>query len=654
MSSGRNSGPAAGVERSVGRGTGGVRIGGVVSEQCVSALPSDASSSTRARSALARRARSRAAAARAAAARHLPHIPRSGSRESQLERGLWPKAVPPTGELDRLLRALTAALDEGADGVATIQTVKGRGCRLLIPVRALGEPREPGREGAPARFDSAARAELAAAQLGCRDRAARVDAPVGAPRRSGAASGERGRRFPGAAARIARCSRAAQLAVGLLGARGCPSWRPLLDGAAPLGGRRARRGSAAVRQSAAAARRGGGRAGKGVAAARRLRPASRRAAISTSRPPCSSTRTRATRRPRTPRSPASSCAKARWSAPGSKRRRRWPRISRSATRRSSPSRWRRSLSRSSSPGATRPRRARRPSARWVSTRCTSVGGGRSSGCSGRGALRDAPRGARPAASAGQFDPEVATDEGLDPLPLRPSPRSAAAAHRGRPPRAALPPGSRRPRRAAPLRAPAGRGGGRARAARRAGAGATRDDERLRCCPRRLDDARCQRGGAAPRGARGAAARAAAGRSGRAGDRRGANLRPVRRERAGAGGARRALERREAEAMLARIDPAFRPAARLGRFPQAPRRRRRPADGPGSSTASPDTRNGDRNEDRPQFLQRWCRSLACAWSLPGRPIVWPGAGALVRGGEVRAEEVADLFVDLAGGEVADPV
>ena len=57
--------------------------------------------------------------------------------EAWLERGLWPKAVPPSGELDRLVRALTAALDQGADGVATIQAVKKRGYRLLIPVRPL-------------------------------------------------------------------------------------------------------------------------------------------------------------------------------------------------------------------------------------------------------------------------------------------------------------------------------------------------------------------------------------------------------------------------------------------------------------------------------------------------------------------------------------
>lgn len=57
--------------------------------------------------------------------------------EAWLERGLWPNAVPPTGELDRLVRALTAALDQGADGVATIQALRKRGYRLLIPVRPL-------------------------------------------------------------------------------------------------------------------------------------------------------------------------------------------------------------------------------------------------------------------------------------------------------------------------------------------------------------------------------------------------------------------------------------------------------------------------------------------------------------------------------------
>ncbi|MEO7795508.1 MAG: hypothetical protein ABIV06_12130 [Thermoanaerobaculia bacterium] len=57
--------------------------------------------------------------------------------EEWVSRGLWPKAVPPTGELDRLVRELTAALDEGADGVSTIQKVSRRGYRLIIPVRPL-------------------------------------------------------------------------------------------------------------------------------------------------------------------------------------------------------------------------------------------------------------------------------------------------------------------------------------------------------------------------------------------------------------------------------------------------------------------------------------------------------------------------------------
>ena len=56
--------------------------------------------------------------------------------EEWLERGLWPKAVPPTGELGRLVRELTAVLDGGADGVATIQRATGRGYRWLFP---LGE-----------------------------------------------------------------------------------------------------------------------------------------------------------------------------------------------------------------------------------------------------------------------------------------------------------------------------------------------------------------------------------------------------------------------------------------------------------------------------------------------------------------------------------
>lgn len=85
--------------------------------------------------------------------------------EAWLERGLWPKAVPPSGELDRLVRALTAALDQGADGVATIQAVKRRGYRLLIPVRPLATAAASAAEGAvrPPRSSSGERpAEKAA------------------------------------------------------------------------------------------------------------------------------------------------------------------------------------------------------------------------------------------------------------------------------------------------------------------------------------------------------------------------------------------------------------------------------------------------------------------------------------------------------------
>ncbi len=69
--------------------------------------------------------------------------------EEWLSHGLWPKAVPPTGELDRLIRELTAALDAGADGVATIQSLKGRGHRFLLPVRAIDLPGAKGARPSP-------------------------------------------------------------------------------------------------------------------------------------------------------------------------------------------------------------------------------------------------------------------------------------------------------------------------------------------------------------------------------------------------------------------------------------------------------------------------------------------------------------------------
>ena len=69
--------------------------------------------------------------------------------EEVLSHGLWPKAVPPTGELDRLVRELTAALDAGADGVATIHSLKGRGHRFLVPVRTIELPGAKGTRPSP-------------------------------------------------------------------------------------------------------------------------------------------------------------------------------------------------------------------------------------------------------------------------------------------------------------------------------------------------------------------------------------------------------------------------------------------------------------------------------------------------------------------------
>ena len=83
-----------------------------------------------------------------------------------LAHGLWPRAVPPTGELERLIRELTAALDAGADGVATIQSLKGRGHRFLLPVRASELPGAPGiRPSPPARGRSAHRRLLGPRQI---------------------------------------------------------------------------------------------------------------------------------------------------------------------------------------------------------------------------------------------------------------------------------------------------------------------------------------------------------------------------------------------------------------------------------------------------------------------------------------------------------
>ncbi len=78
------------------------------------------------------------------------HRPAEWLDEGELAHGLWPQAVPPTGELDRLLRELTVALDRGADGVATIQHLKGRGYRFLTPVRQVNaDPEGAGAGGEP-------------------------------------------------------------------------------------------------------------------------------------------------------------------------------------------------------------------------------------------------------------------------------------------------------------------------------------------------------------------------------------------------------------------------------------------------------------------------------------------------------------------------
>jgi DNA-binding winged helix-turn-helix (wHTH) protein/tetratricopeptide (TPR) repeat protein len=58
-------------------------------------------------------------------------------RDDDLAHALWPKAVASREELDHLVRELSAILDRGADGVATIQGQKERGYRLQIPVHAV-------------------------------------------------------------------------------------------------------------------------------------------------------------------------------------------------------------------------------------------------------------------------------------------------------------------------------------------------------------------------------------------------------------------------------------------------------------------------------------------------------------------------------------
>lgn len=200
--------------------------------------------------------------------------------EEWLSRGLWPKAVAPTGELDRLVRALTAALDEGADGVATIQALKRRGYRLLIPVRPLGETTSVPAPGAtPIPADGAA-AGARAIEPPESAVAASAHASGKGSERPGAASGERAPTLPGGrSARRSLFSRV-QLAAAFLIVAAVVLvllwWNgpPARQAGAPVDRAAAAADPAALRAAAAA------ELGKGLAAAPLVDLASRRAAIS--------------------------------------------------------------------------------------------------------------------------------------------------------------------------------------------------------------------------------------------------------------------------------------------------------------------------------------------------------------------------------------
>ena len=155
-----------------------------------------------------------------------------------MESGLWPKAVAPTGELDRLVRALAAALDEGADGVATIQNVKGRGYRLLIPVQPLAAAAAAAPSEALESTAPSASGEVAPALPAGRSAHRRRVSPgqllvgllalaaltitvlwvIGPPSRPGAGAGERAAGGPDTAAM--RAAAAAELGKGIPAARG--------------------------------------------------------------------------------------------------------------------------------------------------------------------------------------------------------------------------------------------------------------------------------------------------------------------------------------------------------------------------------------------------------------------------------------------------
>lgn len=222
---------------------------------------------------------------------HFLEHPAEWLGDSLLERRLWPKAVPPTGELDRLIRALTATLDEGADGVTTIQAVKGRGYRLLIPVRGVGEAAggAPGSEGGRASEPLPA-APNGASTTGASAAPTPAPVPVSPPAQvlptpvMRASSGERGPATPALPGRSAHRSLIPprQLAIGLgvalaviavvFGLR----WivRAVSGGSDGAAGSSATVASAAQLRAAAAAE-----LEKGIAAARGYDLASRRAAI---------------------------------------------------------------------------------------------------------------------------------------------------------------------------------------------------------------------------------------------------------------------------------------------------------------------------------------------------------------------------------------
>lgn len=202
-----------------------------------------------------------------------------------MERGLWPKAVPPTGELDRLVRALTAALDEGADGVATIQKVTGRGYRLLIPVRPLDGAAVDAAHAAalgggarPARPASGERPGVG--ESGTPAAGAPALASPGSPASPGSsASGELAPALPAGRSAHRRLVSAGQLVVGLLVLAALTITVLWLVGPPSRPGAGAREKAAGAPDTAAMRAAAAAELGKGIPAARGFDFTSRRAAI---------------------------------------------------------------------------------------------------------------------------------------------------------------------------------------------------------------------------------------------------------------------------------------------------------------------------------------------------------------------------------------